>query len=346
MPALPRRQELHPREGLRPYPHPPACVTGALGSTGNYTLAQPRVFLYTYSRAAMLCCDRSPRFPGWAQGATSVTFCAGTLMHPPKTAVAYQPPPFPFPPPPAGYAAGRLRAVYAEYHAARLTVECLAAGKRSKPLRPIGAEWAAAKRSGHKGGRRKASVPHKCVWFSRLWPPLHPHPHGDALPRAHAQAAAAHAQVDCRIDTSENTTVKIAFSLINFKLVPAAATAGRSDPDPGCACVRACIYVLSVRGCEAAALYYRVYGMHGSIACALTAPAGAAGAHAMGVGPVGHPEGSGHRRPRQRHACPGRRFRTHRLSHAHTHARASMHVHSMRRKGVRVCLRECLSGCT
>ena len=45
--------------------------------------------------------------------------------------------------------------------------------------------------------------------------------------------------IDCRIDASENTTVRIAFSLINFKLVPAAAIAGRSDSDPGCACVRA-----------------------------------------------------------------------------------------------------------
>jgi hypothetical protein len=44
----------------------------------------------------------------------------------------------------------------------------------------------------------------------------------------------------------------------------------------------------------------------------------------MGVGPVGHPEGSAHRRPRQHDACPRRRFRT-RASRggmdARTHAR-------------------------
>jgi hypothetical protein len=69
----------------------------------------------------------------------------------------------------------------------------------------------------------------------------------------------------------------------------------------------------------------------------------------MGVGPLDHPEGTGHRRPRQRHACLGRRFRTC-ASRGGTDAHAdattlSMNVHSMRRQAVRVCLRECLSGC-
>jgi hypothetical protein len=37
VPAMPRRQKLHPRKGrtFAPYPHPPACVTGALGSMGD-----------------------------------------------------------------------------------------------------------------------------------------------------------------------------------------------------------------------------------------------------------------------------------------------------------------------
>jgi hypothetical protein len=96
---------------------------------------------------------------------------------------------------------------------------------------------------------------------------------------AHAKPAVAHARVDCRIDASENTTVKIAFSLINFKLVPAAATAGRSRFRSRL-CVRACILcpfrarlrvVRPYTSRPPAALYYRVYGMHGSIACVAVA---------------------------------------------------------------------------
>ena len=36
---------------------------------------------------------------------------------------------------------------------------------------------------------------------------------------------------------------------------------------------------------------------------------------------------------------------THTPTHAHTDTPASMHVHVMRRQAVRVCPRECLSGC-
>ena len=169
---------------------------------------------------------------------------------------------------------------------------------------------------------------------------------------------AADARVRCRIDASEQAAFKISFSLINFKLVPASCSHhGPIRSDSGSACVRASmsfpcaaasgppVHLPPARSAVPPSTgNARVNRVRPS--SARTTRAGAAGAHAMGVGPVGHPEGSGHRRPRQRHACPGRRFRTHPSSHAHTHVPASMHVHSMRRKGVRVCLRECLIGCT
>jgi hypothetical protein len=54
----------------------------------------------------------------------------------------------------------------------------------------------------------------------------------------------------------------------------------------------------------------------------------------MGVGPMGHPEGCGHRRPRQRHACPGRRFCA-RASRggtdAHAYADATTHTRACQR---------------
>ena len=59
--------------------------------------------------------------------------------------------------------------------------------------------------------------------------------------------------VDCRIDASERAAVTIAFSLINFKLVPARCSHHGPIRFRFRQCVRACIYVLSVRGCEGSA---------------------------------------------------------------------------------------------